>query len=171
MGATAARNCRISSAPIPSRPGTWRSPSVPAEAAIRWRSSATSLCAAAGQSALRRYYERMNSPIRGFLTSFRVQAQIQGNLTDFRVQVPSRTHIHISDLRLFAARSDCYTNQQVTGMWVQVPLGHKLFGHDACHQPWRADRIEARRCLLRMSADLYRRAAFAAEPSAVASLR
>jgi hypothetical protein len=33
----------------------------------------------------------MNFPIRGFLTSFRVQAQIQGNLTDFRVQVPSDT--------------------------------------------------------------------------------
>ncbi len=30
----------------------------------------------------------MKSPIRGFLTSFRVQVQIQGNLTGSRVQVP-----------------------------------------------------------------------------------
>jgi hypothetical protein len=35
---------------------------------------------------------RMNSPTRGFLTSFRVQFHNQGYLTGFRVQVP-RTHL------------------------------------------------------------------------------
>jgi hypothetical protein len=34
------------------------------------------------------YGLHMNSPIRGFLTSFRVQAQFQGDPTGFRVQVP-----------------------------------------------------------------------------------
>ena len=33
-------------------------------------------------------HSRMDSPIRGFPTSFRVQAQFQGDLTSFRVQVP-----------------------------------------------------------------------------------
>ena len=36
---------------------------------------------------------RMSPPIRGFLTSFRVQAQIRGNPTGFRVQVRPRTQI------------------------------------------------------------------------------
>ena len=45
----------------------------------------------------------MKSPIRGFLTSFRVQARIQGDLTGFRVQVPPRTPMHVPDLHLFIA--------------------------------------------------------------------
>ena len=36
----------------------------------------------------------MNSPIRGFLTSFRVQAQIQGNLTAVGVQVSDTLKPH-----------------------------------------------------------------------------
>jgi hypothetical protein len=42
-------------------------------------------------TAVRRMVGRMNSPIRGFLTSFRVQVRNQGNLTSLRVQVPPRT--------------------------------------------------------------------------------
>jgi hypothetical protein len=36
----------------------------------------------------------MNSPIRGFLTGFRVQVQMQGNLTGFRVQVSDTLKPH-----------------------------------------------------------------------------
>src|SRR5690349_13043080 len=46
----------------------------------------------------------MNSPIRGVLINFRVQAQIQGNLTDSRVQVPSDT-LNSHNLRFRACRT------------------------------------------------------------------
>ena len=48
---------------------------------------------------------RMRSPIRGFLTSFRVQVLNQGYLTGFRVQVPSDTSKPCS--RLYAGRPEC----------------------------------------------------------------
>ncbi len=59
----------------------------------------------------------MNSPIRGFLTSFRVQVQIQGNLTGFRVQVPPRTHIQVPDLRLYASPYDLGTQSRRSQTW------------------------------------------------------
>jgi len=57
----------------------------------------------------------MNSPFRGFLTSFRVQVQIQGNLTGVGVQVPPRTQIHGPDLRLFISKIN----------WPNESAGHR----------------------------------------------